>query len=178
MWNTQGCSCRPTILLPKQKIVPYSNCKKNKLPRNYFAWLTNLSNFRKLIQILWIWASVDVGYLGHWLVGEQTGSGHVGGHGSGYVGVTCSRETRYFSFSFRWKSKISINNGRLRFSKYSLQVFAFCNSPAVVLRVQKKASALGLESTLQEMWAVSFSDTPYISFCSVRQLGLTEERET
>ena len=30
MWNTQGCSCRPTKLLPKQKIVPYSSCKMDK----------------------------------------------------------------------------------------------------------------------------------------------------
>ena len=32
--------------------------------------------------------------------------------------------------------------------------------PAVVFSVQKKLSAFGFESTVQEMWAVSFSDTP------------------
>ena len=55
----------------------------------------------------------------------------------------------------------------------SLVYKKFYPSPAVVFSVQKKESAFGLESTVQEMCAVSASDTPYISFCSVRQLGLT-----
>ena len=55
MWNTQGCSCRPTKLLPKQKMVPNSSWKTVKNEQITMQQLcrfnSNLLNFCKLIQI-------------------------------------------------------------------------------------------------------------------------------
>ena len=76
---------------------------------------------------------------------------------------------QYFSIALTSKisSKISINNERFRLAKITGKFLLECNfpvegyfRPAVVFRVQKNESALGLESTVQEMWAVSFSETP------------------
>ena len=130
MWNTQGCSCRPTILLPKQKIVPYSNCKNNKLPSRQLRlfskviklWQidTNFLNsnpdqgwfirsefvvnleFVYFLYKLSDWLDqVTAVYLGHGLVGQQTGACHVGRHRAGDIRVTWGRKTDYFSLPWQ-----------------------------------------------------------------------------